>query len=196
MWTYVKRTPDRNVLPMTWVFRVKPLKWNGYQVLHKARCCLRRDFQVVDVNHDPYSTYATVALHESIRTLFAYASSSALIVQEDDVVHASLYGPNAFTVLIEQPTYFSKHEVVTGHSCLLQKFMYVFRQTGRIWMSFSVDTLVQWDFKKSSTDDRLRFLLLRRLYLFFVIIVHDLAFRSSYAMFAREFKERFFQRSA
>ena len=43
-WILIPRTVDMHPVPLTWVFRLKPLDdvWN---VLHKARCCARGDQQ-------------------------------------------------------------------------------------------------------------------------------------------------------
>lgn len=103
-WTYVKRAPDMNILPITWASCLKHLDHTGRDVLHKARCRVRGDYQVEDVDFDPSGTYAPVAPHEAIRILFAHAASNHLIVEEEDVSNAYLYEKNDCHVYFDQPT--------------------------------------------------------------------------------------------
>lgn len=103
-WSYVTRTPDLNVIPYTWVFRLKPLDNSGCSFLHKARCCIRGDFQNPGIDFDPSNIYAPVASHEAIRTLLAIAAANGLIVEGGDVSNAYLYGDIDVPIFMEQPT--------------------------------------------------------------------------------------------
>lgn len=189
-WTYVRRTSDMNVLPITWVFRLKHLDHNGRDVLHKARCCVRGDYQVEDVDFDPSGTHAPVASHEAVRILFAHAASNDLIVEGGDVANAYLYGKIDCHVYIEQPTDSTGKEHAPGHVCVLMKSMYGIRQAGRIWGSLLVEKLDLWGFKHSTTDERLLFLSVGSSFVLLVIVVDDLAFSSNSPELLADFKDR------
>lgn len=179
-----------NVLPFTWVFRVKPLDRNGRDVLHKARCCVRGDFQVEDVDFNPYATYAPVASHEAARILFSYATSNGLIVEGGDVANAYLYGQIEYQFHIEQPTDSTGKVEAPGHVCRLLKSMYGIRQAGRIWGSLLVEKLVHWGFKKSTTHSRLLLLSIGTNFVILIIVVDDLAFVSNSPRLLADFKDR------
>lgn len=67
----VPREADMNVVPHTWVFRIKELNADGSDALHKARCVIRGDKQQPGVDFVPESTYAPVASHEAIRLIIS-----------------------------------------------------------------------------------------------------------------------------
>ncbi len=56
-WDYVKRTPDMNVIPSTWAFKIK---WypDGRVKKFKARFCARGDRQKEGINY--FETWAPV----------------------------------------------------------------------------------------------------------------------------------------
>lgn len=68
-----------NVITMTWGFRVKLLGRGGRQVLHKARCRVRGDFKIAEIDYDPFGTYAPVVCHESVRIYFDHSSTQPQI---------------------------------------------------------------------------------------------------------------------
>lgn len=79
-----------NVLPITWVYRVKLIDLFGQGFLHKARCCVRGDRQVKYVDSDPHRIYNLDTSHKAFCILLTYAASQNLIVEERDVACAYL----------------------------------------------------------------------------------------------------------
>ena len=71
VWTLVERTPDMNVLPSTWAFKLKrfpdllPKKF-------KARFCVRGDRQIHGVDY--FETWAPVVHWSTIRTVMILAA--------------------------------------------------------------------------------------------------------------------------
>ena len=130
-----------NIIPIVWVFKLKPLGRSGTLVLYKARCCARGDYQLALIDFDPSRLFAPVASHEAIRILFSYAASHDLIVAGGDVDNAYLYGKIYCEVIIEQPTDSSGTEEKPGYVCQLQKSIYGLRQAGKICGSALLDSL-------------------------------------------------------
>lgn len=95
--------------------------------------------------------------------------------------NAYLYGQIDCQVYIEQSTDSTGREEMPGRVCLLLKSMHSIRQTGSILKSFLVEKLVLWDFKKSTTDDRLPLLSHGTNFILLVIGVDNLGFISNSA---------------
>lgn len=150
----------------------------GGQVLLKARCCERGDFQAKDVDFDPLSTYSLVASHEFDRVLFAHTTPNNQIVKDGQV---------NCQVFIEQPTDFARQEYLPGRVYLLQMSMYGICQAERICGSLIVDTLVNC-FPKSTTNERFLVLSTWSHFILWVIVVDYLAFSSNLTKILSDFK--------
>lgn len=189
-WKLIRRTPDMNVLPFTWVFRIKPLDATGKTVLYKARCCVRGDYQLAYFDFDPFTTYAPVASHEGIRILLAYAAARRLIVEGGDVSNAYLFGDIDCPVYIEQPTNSTGLKERHGYVCQLLKSMYGIKQAGRIWGSLLLTTLQRWNFQQAVSDERVLFKQEESHFILLIIVVDDFAFLSNSPAFLAAFKDQ------
>lgn len=179
-----------SVLSITWVFCIKLIDLEGQSVLYKARCCVRGDFQVEDVDYDQYETYASVASCKAVIVLFACASANNLMVEKEDVANAYFYGRTNCPVYIEQPTDLTGQEDFPGNVCLLLRSMCGIKQAGQICESLLVETLIQWRFQKSNTVLHLLFLLAGTNFVLLVIVLDDLFIMSNSLLMLASFNNR------
>lgn len=193
-WDYVLRAPGMQIIPFTWVFRLKPLDNQNKSCLHRARCCARGDMQTPGVDFDPDGLYAPVASHDSIRILLSIAAADGLLVEGADICSAYLYGKLDVPVYMEQPTNSSGVQEMPGHVCRLLRSMYGLKQAGNIWCSLFIDTLTEWGFVKSKIDPRVLFKVDEnnghKEFIIVVIVVDDMKFVSNSKRMLEHFKKK------
>jgi len=107
VWTLVERTPERNVLPSTWAFKLKrfpDLLLNKF----KARFYVRGDCQIHGVDY--FETWAPVVHWSTIRTIMILAAKERLISALCDItaafVHATV--PKGEGVCVNQLRSFNR----------------------------------------------------------------------------------------
>lgn len=76
--TFVPRTHSMNVLPITWVFQLKPNEKKNFKYLFQAKCNVRGD-AYFDFN--PEILYALGARHKSIWLLFMVAAFNWIFIE-------------------------------------------------------------------------------------------------------------------
>jgi len=188
-WSYVKIEPGMNIVPYTWVFKVKPLDAEGRKFMEKARCCLRGDQQLAYVDYDPTNIYAPVASHDSIRMLLALAAAEDSYLEGADVSNAYLYGDLTIPIIMQQPTDSSQKLAKPGYACKLLKSIYGAKQAGEIWGSLLDKSLKKWGFKVSRYDHRIYLYRQGAEYVTIAIVVDDLAFASNSTRLMNQLKE-------
>lgn len=132
VWMFVSRTANFNVIHFAWVFCFKPLYISSNKVLRRARSCIQRDYQQVSIDLDAFSAYFHVASNEETKILFVFATPRHLIVKEEDVCCAYLYGYINYIVFIAQPTDSSGKKERSGYLRKLNVSMYSIKQASRI----------------------------------------------------------------
>lgn len=90
-WKYVDKRPKVYVLPFTWNFCIKEATGQHANILHNAKCCLRRDKQRSYLDFDPYELYAPVVRPENIQSLISKVAAQNLIFEGVGMSNAYLY---------------------------------------------------------------------------------------------------------
>lgn len=101
--TLVKPPPDANILPGMWRLKRKRDKF-GRITTYKARWVAGGNHQIQGLDFD--STYASVGLTDSLRTLYALAAADDLEMQAFDIETAFLNGNMSHDVYVRQVTGF------------------------------------------------------------------------------------------
>ena len=106
-WDYVKRTPDMNVLPSTWAFKLKRYP-DGRVKKFKARFCARGDRQKEGVDY--FETWAPVVQWSTVRIVMILAIKLNLISVQCDITTAFVHGrvPPSETIYVHQPRGFHR----------------------------------------------------------------------------------------
>ena len=91
-------------VPFKWTLRAKQMNSDGINFLYKVRCVLRGDKNEEYIDFDPKNIYAPIATHESIRALISSSTNKDLLLEEEDVTNAYLYGKLDIPIFMEQPT--------------------------------------------------------------------------------------------
>jgi hypothetical protein len=101
-WDYVKRTPDINVLPGTWAFKLKRYP-DGHVKKFKARFCTRGDRQKEGIDY--FETWAPVVQWSTVRIVMILAIKLKLISIQCDITSAFVHGrvPPTETIYVHQP---------------------------------------------------------------------------------------------
>ncbi len=84
-WEYVKRTPDMNVLPSTWAFKIKRYPDGRVKKL-KARFCARGDRQKEGIDY--FETWAPVVPWSTVRIAMILAIKLKLVSVQCDITAA------------------------------------------------------------------------------------------------------------
>lgn len=103
-WILIPRTSEMNFLPFTWTFHLKPTTNSENNMLHKARCVVRVDYQNASLDYDESVKYAPVACQECISIALAIAAAENLVVEGGYIANAYLYGYLDFNIYMEQRT--------------------------------------------------------------------------------------------
>lgn len=167
------------VVPQTWVFRLKPLENVGVSFLHKARCVVRGDKQETFIDFNPDEICAPVASHEAIRLILAYAASENLLLEGADISNAYLYGNLDVPIYMTQHTNASSIQSQKDFVCLLKTSMYGLKQAGEIWGSLLYRVYISFGFTVSSLDVRVFFLQLHENVITLAVVVDDIKFASN-----------------
>jgi hypothetical protein len=85
-WEYVKRTPEMNVLPSTWAFKLKRYP-DGRVKKFKARFCARGDRQQEGIDY--FETWAPVVQWSTVRIVMILAIKLNLISVQCDITWSS-----------------------------------------------------------------------------------------------------------
>jgi hypothetical protein len=101
-WDYVKRTPDMNVLPSTWAFKLKRYLDRRVKKF-KARFCARGDRQKEGIDY--FETWAPVVHWSTVRIVMILAIKLKLISVQCDITAAFVHGrvPPTETIYVHQP---------------------------------------------------------------------------------------------
>lgn len=162
------------------MFCPKPIDGFGRGFPGKARCCVRGNCRVEQVDFDPHGTYAPLASHDVFCVLLVYAAFKSLIVEIEDVASAYFDNKIDFNVHIQQRTIRS--------SLLAPQAGILIKQAGGVWGSLFIETYVKCVSKKSTTNKR-TFFHDESNFFIICIVVDDLAFSSNGEHLLRIFKE-------
>jgi hypothetical protein len=103
-WDYVPHTPDMNVLPSTWVFKIKRYP-DGCVKKFKARFCARGDRQKEGIDY--FETWAPVVQWSTVRVFVILAIKMKLISIQCNIAAASIHGRVTETIYAHQPRGFN-----------------------------------------------------------------------------------------
>lgn len=177
-------------IPITWVFKIKPIDRIGRKFLYKARSCIRGVYQISAVDFDPYGTYELVACHEATWILLSHAAAHDLILGRWKVANAYLYRKNDWKVFMEQPKDSTIREERPGFVCRLEKSIYGIRQVEKIWGSSLLENLLKCGFKISTADCRFLFLIFKQQHSILCGVLDDLAFAPNITSMLNFFKDK------
>jgi hypothetical protein len=148
-WDYVKRTPDMNVLPSTWAFKIKRYP-DGRVKKFKARFCARGDRQKEGINY--FETWAPVVQWSTVRIVMILAIKLKLISVQCDITAAFVHGrvPPTETIYVHQPRGFhcGKGDEVLRLKCTL----YGLKQSSRYFFQYLTERLVKQGLTASNLD--------------------------------------------
>jgi hypothetical protein len=106
-WDYVKRTPNMNVLPSTWAFKIK---WYPDRRVKKfkARVCACGDRQKEGI--DNFKMWAPVVQWSTVCIVMILAIKLKLISVQCDITAAFVHGwvPPTETIYVHQPRGFHR----------------------------------------------------------------------------------------
>jgi hypothetical protein len=88
-WSLVERTPDMNVLPSTWAFKIKRFP-DGSVKKFKACFCTRGDCQKEGVDY--FETWAPVIHWRTIQIIMVLAAKLGLVSVQCDITAAFIHG--------------------------------------------------------------------------------------------------------
>lgn len=84
----------------------------------KAKCCVRRYYQVGQLDYDPYALYAPVVSYEAIQILLVLAASKNHLFEGGDIFNACIYKTIEYQVFTIQTTNSTGFKAVPAHVCL------------------------------------------------------------------------------
>ena len=108
-WELCKLPDNRKLVDCRWVYKIKKTS-KGVVERFKARLVARGFTQVYGLDYD--ETYSPVVKHESVRTLFAYAAQSGMLIEQFDIKTAFLYGELDEEIYMQQPPGYVKEKDV------------------------------------------------------------------------------------
>ncbi len=114
-WDYVQRTPDMNVFPSTWAFKIKRYP-DGRVNKFKARFCTRGDRQKEGVDY--FKTWAPVVQWSTVQIVMILAIKMKLISIQCSITVAFIHGQVTETICVHQPRGFNRGK---GDEVLLLK---------------------------------------------------------------------------
>jgi hypothetical protein len=148
-WDYVKRTPDMNVLPSTWAFKLKQYP-DGRVKKFKARFCARGDRQKEGVDY--FETWAPVVQWSTVRIVMILAVKLNLISVQCDITAAFVHGrvPPSETIYVHQPRGF---HCGNGDEVLrLKRTLYGLKQSSRYFFQYLTERLIKRGLTASALD--------------------------------------------
>ena len=104
-WDYVPRTPDMNVLPSTWAFKIKRYP-DGCVKKFKARFCAQGDRQKEGIDY--FETWAPVVQWPIVKIVMILAIKLKLISVQCDITAAFIHGRVTETIYVHQPRGFNR----------------------------------------------------------------------------------------
>jgi hypothetical protein len=99
-WDHVLRTPDMNVLPSTWAFKIKHYP-DGRVTKFKARFCARGDRQKEGIDY--FETWAPVVQWFTVRIVMILAIKMKVISIQCNITVAFIHGQVTETIYVHQP---------------------------------------------------------------------------------------------
>ncbi len=103
-WNYVLRTPDMNVLPSTWAFKIKRYP-DGRVKKFKARFCAQGDRQKEGIDY--FETWVPVVQWSTVRIVMILAIKMKLISVQCNITAAFIHGWVTETIYVHQPRGFN-----------------------------------------------------------------------------------------
>jgi hypothetical protein len=125
-WDYAKRTPNMNVLPSTWAFKIKRYPDGGVKKF-KACFCARGDRQKEGINY--FETWAPVVQWSTVRIVMILAIKLKLISVQCDITTAFVHGrvPPTEMIYVHQPRGF--HRGKDDEVLCLKRTLYGLKQS-------------------------------------------------------------------
>ena len=149
-WTSVERPKDKNLIPGTWVYKVKT-KDDGSLVKYKARY-VAKGFKQIE-GTDNSETFAPTSKPETFRLILSLAAKENFVLRQMDVKSAYLHPEIKEEIYLEQPSGFEKIDP-TGKKlvCRLNKSIYGLKQAAKNWYEELANFLIQQNFVRSKND--------------------------------------------
>ena len=155
-WTQIERTPDMNVLPSTWAFKIKRFP-DGLVRKLKARFCVRGDRQIEGVDY--FDTFAPVVQWSTVRLLLVLSVTLGLATKQVDYVSAFCQAPIEEDVYIEHPRGWRKlnrlglkEKFKEGHVLKLNRSVYGLKQSPKNFFQLLKTNLESCGLKQSRLD--------------------------------------------
>jgi hypothetical protein len=148
-WEYVKRTPDMNVLPSTWAFKIKRYP-DGHVKKFKARFCARGNRQKEGIDY--FETWAPVVQWSTVRIVMILAIKLNLMLVQCDITAAFIHGrvPPTETIYIHQPRGF---HCGNGDEVLrLKRALYGLKQSSWYFFQYLTERLIKQGLTASALD--------------------------------------------
>ena len=146
-WDYVPRTPDMNVLPSTWAFKIK-LYPDGRVKKFKARFCARGDRQKEGIDY--FETWAPVVQWLTVQIVMILAIKLKLISVQCDITAAFIHGRITETIYVHQPRGFNCGK---GDEVLrLKQILYGLKQLPCYFFHYLTERLIKQGLKASQFD--------------------------------------------
>ena len=145
VWKEVDRPPNKKVLPMIWVYRVKYLP-TGQIDKYKARLCVLGNLQDSKKNQ---SFYSPVLNDVSLRLLLSFGVHHRMHIHHVDVCTAYLHAD------IEEEVYvdFPQGMIRKKGKCLgLRKSLYGLRSSPLSWYNTATSILIGLGFSRTKSD--------------------------------------------
>jgi len=190
-WELVKRSIDKPVIGVKWVYKTK-LYLDGTIQKHKARLVAKGYAQKSGIDYN--ETFAPVARLDTILTLIALAAQKGWKLFQLDVKSAFLNGVLEEDVYVEQPEGFEVKDA--GHKIYkLRKALYGLKQEPKAWYSEIDAYLSMCKFKRSTSEVTLYTRSVQEGNLIIVsIYVDDIVYTGSSERMLSEFKREMMQR--
>jgi hypothetical protein len=148
-WDYVKQTPDMNVLPSTWAFKIKRYP-DGRVKKFKARFYARSDRQKEGIDY--FETWAPVVQWSTVRIVMILAIKLKLISVQCDITATFVHGrvPLTEMIYVHQPRGFHRGK---GDEVLrLKRTLYGLKQSSRYFFQYLTERLVKRGLTASALD--------------------------------------------
>ncbi len=152
-WDLVPRLPGMNVLPSTWVFKIKRYP-DGSVKKFKARFCARGDKQLEGIDY--FETWAPVVQWSTIRIVLIMALKLGYSSAQCDITAAFIHAvlPDNEEIFVQQPRGFQQKH---NHVLRLRRSLYGLRQAPRHFFHYLTDRLLKHGLQQSIHDPCLFF---------------------------------------
>ncbi len=148
-WDYVPRTPNMNVLPSTWAFKIKRYP-DGQVKKFMAQFCAGGDRQKERIDY--FETWAPVVRLSTVQIVMILAIKLNLTSIQCDITAAFMHGrvPPTETIYVHQPRGF--HHGKGDKVLCLKRTLYGLKQLSRYFFKYLTEHLIKQGLTASNLD--------------------------------------------